>query len=50
MVGEFMDAGFNYFDTAYIYHEGIGEDAFKRCVVERYSRDSFKIATKLPFL
>ena len=45
-----MDAGFNYFDTAYIYHEGIGEDAFKRCVVERYSRDSFKIATKLPFL
>ena len=48
MVDAFMDAGFNYFDTAYVYHEGISEDAFKKCVVERYPRDSFKIATKLP--
>ena len=48
MVDAFMDAGFNYFDTAYVYHEGIGEDAFKKCVVERYPRDSFRIATKLP--
>ena len=48
MVDAYMDAGFSYFDTAYVYHEGIGEDAFKRCVVERYPRDSFKIATKLP--
>ena len=48
MVDAFMDADFNYFDTAYVYHEGIGEDAFKKCVVERYPRDSFRIATKLP--
>ena len=48
MVDAYMDAGFNYFDTAYVYHEGIGEDAFKKCVVERYPRESFKIATKLP--
>lgn len=48
MVDTYMDAGFNHFDTAYIYHEGIGEKAFKRCVAERYPRDSFKIATKLP--
>ena len=48
MVDAYMDAGFNHFDTAYIYHEGIGEDAFKKCVVERYPRESFKIATKLP--
>ena len=48
MVDTYMDAGFNHFDTAYIYHDGIGEDAFKKCVVERYPRDSFKIATKLP--
>ena len=48
MVDAFMDAGFNHFDTAYIYHDGICEDAFKKCVVERYPRDSFKIATKLP--
>ena len=43
-----MDAGFNHFDTAFIYHEGVGEGTFKKCVVERYPRDSFKIATKLP--
>ena len=24
MVDIYMDAGFNYFDTAYIYHEGVG--------------------------
>ncbi|MDO5811406.1 MAG: aldo/keto reductase [Methanobrevibacter sp.] len=48
MVDAYMDAGFNYFDTAYIYHENLGEQAFKKCVVERYPRDSFKIATKLP--
>lgn len=48
MVDAYMDAGFNYFDTAYIYHEGLAEEAFKRCVVERYPRESFKIATKLP--
>ena len=48
MVDMYIDAGFNHFDTAYIYHDGIGEDAFKKCVVERYPRDSYKIATKLP--
>ena len=48
MVDAYMDAGFNHFDTAFVYHEGIGEQAFKKCVVERYPRDSFKIATKLP--
>ena len=48
MVDAYMDAGFNHFDTAFVYHEGIGEDAFKRCVVDRYPRDSFKISTKLP--
>ena len=48
MVDSYIDAGFNYFDTAYVYHDGIGEDAFKKCVAERYPRESFKIATKLP--
>ena len=48
MVDAYMDAGFDHFDTAYVYHEGAGEDAFKKCVVERYPRESFKIATKLP--
>ena len=48
MVDAYMDAGFNYFDTAYVYHGGIGESAFKKSVVERYPRESYKIATKLP--
>ena len=48
MVDAYMDAGFNHFDTAYIYHDGVGEIAFKKSVVERYPRESFKIATKLP--
>ena len=48
MVDAYMDAGFNYFDTAYVYHEGVGESAFRKSVVERYPRESFKIATKLP--
>lgn len=48
MVDTYMEAGFDHFDTAYIYHGGIGEIAFRKSVVERYPRDSFKIATKLP--
>ncbi len=48
MVDYFMESGFNYFDTAFIYHDNIGEQAFKKCVSDRYPRESFKIATKLP--
>ena len=48
MVDTYIGAGFNHFDTAYIYHETFGEKAFKKCVAERYPRESFKIATKLP--
>ncbi len=48
MVDLYMENGFNYFDTAYIYHGNMGEIAFRKCVAERYPRESFKIATKLP--
>ena len=48
MVDLYMESGFDHFDTAFVYHEGIGEDAFKKCVAERYPRNSFKISTKLP--
>lgn len=47
MVDTYMKSGFNYFDTAFVYHEGVGESTFKKTVVDRYPRDSFKIATKL---
>ena len=46
MVDTYIDAGFNHFDTAFVYHEGVGEKTFKKCVVDRYPRDSFKISTK----
>ena len=48
MVDAYMESGFNHFDTAFVYHEGVGESTFKKTVVDRYPRDSFKIATKLP--
>ncbi len=48
MVDTFIARGFNHFDTAYIYHEGKSENAFKKSVVDRYLRDSYKIATKMP--
>ena len=48
MVDVFMENGFNVFDTAFVYHEGVGEPAFKKAVVERYPRESYKISTKLP--
>ncbi|AWX31586.1 aldo/keto reductase [Methanosphaera sp. BMS] len=48
MADIFMENGFNYFDTAYPYHDGLSEVALKKAVVERYPRDSFVIADKLP--
>lgn len=45
MVDLFLDAGFTYFDTAYVY---VGsEEAIRKALVERYARDSFTLATKL---
>lgn len=48
MVYSYMESGFNFFDTAYVYHEGVGEESFRKSVVERYPRDSFMLSTKLP--
>ena len=48
MVDLYMKSGFNYFDTAYVYHNGESEKTVKTALVERYPRDSFTVATKLP--
>ena len=48
MVDASIAAGFNYFDTAYVYHSGTSENAVKQVLVERYPRDAFMLATKLP--
>ena len=45
MVDLFMDAGFTYFDTAYIYPGS--ESAAKKALVERYDRERFTLATKI---
>lgn len=45
MVDLFLEAGFRYFDTAYVY---IGsEAAAKKALVDRHPRDSYTLATKL---
>ena len=45
MVDLFMNAGFNYFDTAWAY--GDSEDVTRQALVERYPREKFILATKL---
>ena len=45
MVDMFMEAGFTYFDTAFVYPGS--EVAIKKALVDRYPRDSFTLATKL---
>ncbi len=48
MVDTYMNSGMNYFDTAYVYHNGLSESVVKEAIVARYPRESFMIATKLP--
>ena len=45
MVDLFMEAGFTYFDTAYIYPGS--EAAAKKALVDRYARESYTLATKI---
>lgn len=48
MVDAFLNAGFTYFDTSYVYHNGKSQEAVRKAVVERKPRDSFTVATKFP--
>ena len=48
MVDAYLDAGLNYFDTAYVYHGGRSEVAAREALVKRHPRESFYLATKLP--
>lgn len=48
MVDTFIEKGFTYFDTAYMYHNGMSEKIFKEAVEKRHPRDSYTIATKMP--
>lgn len=48
MVDLFIQKGYTYFDTAYGYIEGKSELAVRGALVERYPRERFQLATKLP--
>lgn len=48
MVDIFLERGFTYFDTAYMYHDFKSESALKEALVKRYDRNKFTIATKMP--
>lgn len=47
MVDAFLDAGFNYFDTAHGYLDGKSETALKECLTSRYPRDEYILTDKL---
>jgi len=47
MVDVFIDRGFTYFDTAWMYCGYKSEDAAKEALVSRYPRDRYTLATKL---
>ena len=47
MIDTFMEAGFNYFDTAHGYIGGLSEKAIRDCLVPRYPRESYVLANKL---
>ena len=48
MVDTFMDAGYSYFDTCYVYEAS--EKALGEVLVRRYPRERFQINTKLSLL
>ena len=47
MVDLFLEKGFTYFDTAWMYNNFASEPVAKEVLVDRYPRDRFTLATKL---
>ena len=47
MVDTFLQAGFNYFDTAHGYLDGKSEIALRDCLTSRYLRESYILTNKL---
>ena len=47
MIDAFMEGGFNYFDTAHGYMDGLSETALRDCLVKRYPRESYILTNKL---
>lgn len=47
MIDIFLDAGYNYFDTAHGYLDGKSETAIRDCLVARYDRERYVLTNKL---
>ena len=47
MVDAFLQAGFNYFDTAHGYIQGKSETALRECLTSRYPREQYILTDKL---
>lgn len=47
MVDSFIEQGFTYFDTAWMYHNFKSEEAAKEILTSRYPREAYTLATKL---
>ncbi len=50
MVDYFIEKGFQYFDTAWFYHNGNSEAALRECLVRRHPRLAYQLADKLPLV
>ena len=48
MVDTFIERGFSYFDTAWMYMGYESEIALRKSLVERHPRNKFTVASKLP--
>lgn len=48
MTDRFLDRGYTYFDTAYMYHNCESERAVKEVLTSRIDRNRYLLATKLP--
>jgi predicted aldo/keto reductase-like oxidoreductase len=48
LVDTFLARGFNYFDTALVYHGSKSEEFVREALVKRHRREEFLLATKLP--
>ena len=47
MVDRFLEMGFNYFDTAHGYHDGLSEIAVRECLTSRHDRSEYVLTDKL---
>ncbi|MCQ2601630.1 MAG: aldo/keto reductase [Treponema sp.] len=48
MIDKYMDNGFSYFDTAWVYHGGNSEKVFGELVAKRYPREKYQVVSKMP--